>query len=727
MFKKGKYLLVLTLLVIFMSIIIVNAQEVLIANSFRFPLDGDWSPLWQDFDKWNNQWNGYHLGEDVGREDADKKNYAVYPTANGVVKFADIVMGYTVIIEHKLPVSDPDGNYVCSVYYHMKRPGEGGIKLTLGEVVSMDSPIGYVSGKWEDHKSSPHLHFGIRKRRYKTGKDSRTGFWYYPGYTTIKKDGEVQKNLDDPVHKQILADWFNPSTDPKNGIGFIERHIAKIEQFEVPQDYLTIQEAINAVEDGVIIIVSPGIYPENIDFNQKIITVQSINPNDPEIVKRTVIDGEGKSSVITFKNVESGAILAGFTIKNGIYEYGSGIYIDSSSPTIIQNIIIDNKAISTLSSTGRGAGIYIDNNSSPTIINNVISNNSADCGAGGIDIDNNSSPSINNNKILNNIGDGIAICHSSPIIEDNIISNNSAKHGGGINIYKSFPIIKDNNISNNEICGIYIESSSATIENNIIIGNIEYGIYIGDSSPTINKNKILNNNGTGIWICHGSPIITNNTISGNNDDDFGGIVMYNNSSPTIEGNTISNNKALKFTKVGKFSGTGGIDILDSSPTINNNKILNNIGDGIAIRHSSPIITNNIISGNETFSSYGCGISICYGSSPNINNNTISYNKACSAAGIFIVNSSPIITNNTISGNEVNAFSGRGGGIFIGNNSSPAIEGNTISGNSAKYGGGIYTESNLTNIKDNIICGNSIPQCFPEDLDLSDNSFLITCP
>jgi hypothetical protein len=230
MFNKEKGLLVLTLLIIFTTIIIANAQEVPVADSFRFPLEDDWSPLWQDFNKWNSTWNGYHLGEDVGREDADKKNYAVYPMTDGIVKFANIVLGYTVIIEHGLSDDDPDGNYVCSVYYHMKRPEEGGIKLTVDESVSMDRPIGYVSGKWEDHKSSPHLHFGIRKGHYETGKDPRTGFWYYPGYTVIKKDSEVQKNPNDPIHKQILADWFNPSTDPKNGTGFIERHIAKIEQ-----------------------------------------------------------------------------------------------------------------------------------------------------------------------------------------------------------------------------------------------------------------------------------------------------------------------------------------------------------------------------------------------------------------------------------------------------------------------------------------------------------------
>jgi hypothetical protein len=202
----------------------------------------------QDFGKWNNQWNGYHLGEDVGREDADIKKYTVYPMADGVVKFADVVMGYTVIIEHKLSDNDPDGDSVCSVYYHMKRPGEGGIKLNFGEAVSMDSPIGYVSGKWEDHESSPHLHFGIRKGRYipETDKDSRTGFWYYTGYTVIKKDGEVQKNPNDPIHKQILADWFNPSTDPKNGTGFIEKHIAKFEvqiiEVSSSKDYFPLDE-----------------------------------------------------------------------------------------------------------------------------------------------------------------------------------------------------------------------------------------------------------------------------------------------------------------------------------------------------------------------------------------------------------------------------------------------------------------------------------------------------
>ncbi len=267
MFRKVKHLLLLTLLIVFTSIIITNAQDVPIANSFRFPLEGDWSPLWQDFGKWNNQWNGYHLGEDIGREDADIKNYEVYPMADGIVKFADIVMGYTVIIEHKLSNDDPDGDYVCSVYYHMKRPGEGGIKLTLGEVVFTDSPIGYVSGKRKDYKSLPHLHFGIRKGSYKSGKDPRTGFWHYPGYTTIKINNEVQKNPDDPTHKQILTDWFNPAADKP---GFIESHIIQIVQSTIDSSSKNIERDSTSIDQqgGCLILLECTNTPTNDKVNK---------------------------------------------------------------------------------------------------------------------------------------------------------------------------------------------------------------------------------------------------------------------------------------------------------------------------------------------------------------------------------------------------------------------------------------------------------------------------
>lgn len=205
----------------FICILFFLATSIHAQNNYfyRFPLEGDLSPS-QDFSVWNSVWKGYHLAEDIVRD----PNTSVYPIGDGVVKYADIILGYTVIIEYELPPGDPDGEAVCSVYYHLKRPEDGGIPLTVGTPVSMLNPIGYISGRWEDHQSVPHLHFGIRKGRYRTGTDPRTEKWYYPGYTTIYKNDVLQNDSNDPVHQEILSEWCNPTTDSVNGTGFLERH-----------------------------------------------------------------------------------------------------------------------------------------------------------------------------------------------------------------------------------------------------------------------------------------------------------------------------------------------------------------------------------------------------------------------------------------------------------------------------------------------------------------------
>ncbi|MGA1871768.1 MAG: hypothetical protein ACMUJM_24850 [bacterium] len=52
----------------------------------------------------------------------------------------------------------------------------------------------------------------------------------------------------------------------------------------------SIQEAIDAAEDTDVIIVEPGTYEENINYLGKAITIQSIDPENPEIVAATIID-----------------------------------------------------------------------------------------------------------------------------------------------------------------------------------------------------------------------------------------------------------------------------------------------------------------------------------------------------------------------------------------------------------------------------------------------------
>jgi murein DD-endopeptidase MepM/ murein hydrolase activator NlpD len=179
------------------------------------PLDGSWR-VSQEFSMWNSQWCGYHLAEDVGRA----LETPVYASANGVVKFAALAQlgyGYVVIIEHRLPDGDPEGQYVCTVYGHLREEN----LTSLGQV-SMGELIGYLSNNAEYNSGYKHLHFGIRKGRYvEKVRDPRRGGWYYGGYTTVFEEC----NRENPVHEQILIEWLNPTTDPKNGEGFIDAHL----------------------------------------------------------------------------------------------------------------------------------------------------------------------------------------------------------------------------------------------------------------------------------------------------------------------------------------------------------------------------------------------------------------------------------------------------------------------------------------------------------------------
>ena len=99
--------------------------------------------------------------------------------------------------------------------------------------------------------------------------------------------------------------------------------IEAAELYVRPGDYPSIQSAIIDANDGDTVIVDPNIYYENINFLGRAITVCSSNPNDPNIVAATIIDGSlpadsNIASVVTFNNGEgNSSVLTGFTITGG--------------------------------------------------------------------------------------------------------------------------------------------------------------------------------------------------------------------------------------------------------------------------------------------------------------------------------------------------------------------------------------------------------------------------
>jgi len=257
--------------------------------------------------------------------------------------------------------------------------------------------------------------------------------------------------------------------------------IAHSAVIEVPKDYLTIQEAIDAAVNGDTVLVAPGTYFENIDFKGKAITVTSSGG-----AAVTIIDGGNPShpdnaSVVYFKSGEGlGSVLEGFNITNGTgtkdpYNYivGGGIYCYNSSPTITNNTIIGNRA------NDNGGGIFC-HNASPNITNNTINDNVASEYGGGIYCYN-SFPIIMNNTITWNCsmygGGGLYCYDSSPIITNNrIYLNGTAQNGGGIHCWSgSSPKISNNTIINNKAStggGIYCNYGSyPTVTNTIIWDN----------------------------------------------------------------------------------------------------------------------------------------------------------------------------------------------------------------------------------------------------------------
>lgn len=93
-----------------------------------------------------------------------------------------------------------------------------------------------------------------------------------------------------------------------------------------PADFNNIQAAIDDSNNANTVIVAEGRYYENIEFLGKNIVLRSTDPNKPDVVANTIIDGNNLGSVVTFSGTEDETcVLAGFTICNGYDTRAGGI------------------------------------------------------------------------------------------------------------------------------------------------------------------------------------------------------------------------------------------------------------------------------------------------------------------------------------------------------------------------------------------------------------------
>jgi len=275
-----------------------------------------------------------------------------------------------------------------------------------------------------------------------------------------------------PIDKTSIDDETNSEYAETDYDG--HSHSGTRSIINVPGDYPTIQEAINASFDGDTIIVASGTYYENIYINKSISLIGESKEN-------TIIDGGNNGNVVCIF-ITNWVNVSGFKITNsGSLLYDYGIEMQHSSNCNISDCDI---------SSNYRTGIHLVGSSY-----NIISNN----------------------NIYSN-GHGIYMiyeCIYNEIINNTIYSNNWS----GITLYGCGDECRHNTIYNNIISNNYYgvhlgpDSPDNQVHYNNIYDNLYYGGYVSESSSHVNATYNWWGNSSGPYHFTQNPLGIGNNVS----------------------------------------------------------------------------------------------------------------------------------------------------------------------------------------------------------------------
>ncbi|MBL7828924.1 MAG: VCBS repeat-containing protein [Saprospiraceae bacterium] len=259
----------------------------------------------------------------------------------------------------------------------------------------------------------------------------------------------------------------------------------------VPQNYATIQSAIDAAHTGDTVLISPGVYFENLQLRGRDLVLTSrylMEPNPAAVIRSTIIDGsqpshpDTASCLLIWKGESNATVIQGLTFQGGrgtiwldpagagVYREGGGILTEGSSPLIRHNIIRNN--VVTPNSPGtvsEGGGGIRCGAGSVQIKNNLITHNRADGYGGGVVLNYCPGAVVENNIITFNYGGAdfsgggfwATGQNTSTVntLRNNTIAYNTTPAGTGQYSGKAG--------------GIWVFTITLAIENNIIWGNTQ--------------------------------------------------------------------------------------------------------------------------------------------------------------------------------------------------------------------------------------------------------------
>jgi hypothetical protein len=159
-------------------------------------------------------------------------------------------------------------------------------------------------------------------------------------------------NNDGIVDFGQLVDGTLVDTDSNGVPDCCDAGVQCIRALRVPENFATIQLAIDAAHEGDRVLVAPGTYREQVSLRGKAISVVGMGGADA-----TTIDGEGVRVVVIGVGEPSSCELRGFTIANGRHvgdSGGGGAMLANSSARFVNCRFVGNVADGTALWSGGG-------------------------------------------------------------------------------------------------------------------------------------------------------------------------------------------------------------------------------------------------------------------------------------------------------------------------------------------------------------------------------------
>ena len=321
-------------------------------------------------------------------------------------------------------------------------------------------------------------------------------------------------------------------------IGVVE---AESKTIVVPDDYPTIQEAIDIADEGDTICVKSGTY-----YNQTLIINKSLSLIG-EDSQTTILKGLGVASSVdnvVWNNIKTNYTLLGTETS----------LLNFMGPTTITSVVelsANDIKISGFTIEHYELGIYGSGNRTQ-IVSNILT---ASWDHASISMDGSYIEITNNSVYGGRSNTGILVGGSYNTITDNKIVGASI----GIHMWGNFSIISGNNIIDSDSSGIYASGNLLTItKNNIMNGDMGLALTYFSGS-IISENNITKQTARSIWVDNSA---NNNVIWGNYIAPNQGYAIYFTVLSGIEGpinntfhhNTImSNAHNIQFTGYNKWN------------------------------------------------------------------------------------------------------------------------------------------------------------------------------